>query len=83
MTKIYYRCPKCGKLFAWVCMPCTAFLSREQVMERLTDLFLTWCIVGIAAGLAWLLSIEVSWRLLLVIGVVGILADRKQYYRRS
>lgn len=52
-------------------------------MNRLIDLLLCWSIVAIAAVVACVLSIEVSWKLLIVIGIIGFLADRKQHYLRS
>lgn len=42
-------------------------------MNRLIDLLFCWGIVAIAAGIALVLSIKISWKLLIVIGVVGIL----------
>ncbi len=46
-------------------------------MIRLINLLLCLSIVAIAAGVAWVLSIEVSWKLIIVIGIVGFLADLK------
>lgn len=47
--------------------------KKGDPMIRLINLLLCWSIVAIAAGVAWVLSIKISWKLLIVIGVVGIL----------
>lgn len=52
-------------------------------MKKLIDLFIIWSIVMAAAVLGWALGLEISWRLLVVIGFTGLCADLAASHKRE